>query len=75
MKNGIAVPPRLYKIIKCNTNGKTYASGFVVENTKTFDNDKTLASFEEPIQSIENSTGLAFTFKDSLNGQLSEYDS
>lgn len=32
LKNGIVVPPRLYKIIKCNTKDKTYASGFTFYN-------------------------------------------
>jgi DNA/RNA endonuclease G (NUC1) len=71
MKDGIIVPSHLYKLIKCNTQSKAYASGFVFENAKTFDNGKTLGSFEQSIEDIENLTGLTFNFKDSLNGKLS----
>ena len=52
MKNGIIVPPKLYKIIKCNKDKKSYASGFTFENSETFDNDKTLKTFEESLESI-----------------------
>ncbi len=38
----MVVPTRLYKIIKCNTKDKTYASGFTFANEKTYDNLKTL---------------------------------
>lgn len=42
MKNGITIPSKLYKIIKCNTKDRTYASGFTFYNSKTYDNDKLL---------------------------------
>jgi hypothetical protein len=45
MKNGIVVPPRLYKIIKCNTKDKAYASGFTFLNERTYDNSKKLIEF------------------------------
>lgn len=74
MKNGVVVPPRLYKIIKCNIQDKTYASGFTFYNEKTYDNAKNLSQFEQSIQEIQDQTGLVFTFKDKLTGKLSEYD-
>lgn len=37
-KNGVIIPPKLYKIIKCNTRDKAYASGFTFLNSKTEDN-------------------------------------
>lgn len=43
MKNGAVVPPRLYKIIKCNTKDKAYASGFTFYNETTEDNQKNLS--------------------------------
>lgn len=46
-KNGVIIPPKLYKIIKCNTGDKAYASGFTFLNSKTEDNSKNLSDFEE----------------------------
>ena len=46
LKNGLIVPPKFYKIIKCNTkDNKSYASGFMFYNDQTFDNAKTLKQF------------------------------
>lgn len=41
----MVVPPRLYKIIKCNIKDQTYASGFTFYNEKTYDNSRNLSSF------------------------------
>lgn len=39
MRDGIVVPEKLYKIVKCNTrSGKQYVDGFEFWNKKTFDN-------------------------------------
>lgn len=49
MKNGIVIPPKLYKIIKCNTTRTAYTSGFTFLNEETYDNHKPLAEFETPL--------------------------
>lgn len=48
-ENGIPIPERLYKIIKCNpreNRGKNYLSAFLFLNSETYDNNRTLLDFK-----------------------------
>lgn len=63
LEDGMMVPEKLYKIVKCNTKlGEQYLDAFEFWNKKTFDNDKPLKDFMTSIQKIENQTGLKFNF-------------
>ena len=41
-KNGIPIPAKLYKIIKCNSKNGPYIGVYENLNTKTFDNERVL---------------------------------
>lgn len=60
-ENGIPVPARMYKIIKCNRGGKSYVGAYEFLNARTSDNDKTLAQFEVGVGQVEKATGLSFS--------------
>ena len=57
------MPPKLYKIIKCNVRGESYTSGFVFANDANYDKTKGMKDYEEALEEIENQTGLVFRFK------------
>jgi hypothetical protein len=65
-ENGIPIPTKMYKIIKCNRGGKSYVGAYEFLNAKTSDNDKTLAQFEVGINYIEKATGLSFSLGEYL---------
>ncbi len=65
-ENGIPIPERLFKIIKCNPRegrGKAYLSAFLFLNSETYDNSRTLADFKTSLSEIERVTGLLFNIK------------
>ena len=72
MKNGIMVAPKLYKIIKCNTKSGSYTSGFTFLNSETYDNKKSLSSFETSLDEIESQTGMEFKLR--TETPLTNYD-
>lgn len=49
LKNGLIVPPKFYKIIKCNTKDSSYSSGFTFENKKVDTSGMTHKDFEEKL--------------------------
>ena len=53
LKNGIIVPPRLYKIIKCNTKDASYTSGFVFHNDSRIQNENILKQYEIPWKKLK----------------------
>jgi DNA/RNA endonuclease G (NUC1) len=60
-ENGIPIPERLYKIIKCNSHeGKAYLSAFTFSNSETYDNGRSLVEFRTPLEEVERATGLRF---------------
>jgi DNA/RNA endonuclease G (NUC1) len=70
LENGMMVPEKLYKIIKCNAkDGQTYLDAFEFWNKKTFDNDKPLKAFKTSLESVENQTGLKFNFSKDVVGK------
>jgi DNA/RNA endonuclease G (NUC1) len=53
MEDGMMVPEKLYKIVKCNKKvGEQYLDAFEFWNKKTFDNDKPLKHFLTSIKSV-----------------------
>jgi len=70
LQNGMVVPEKLYKIVKCNTKtGEQYLDAFEFWNKKTFDNDMPLKAFRTSLQSLENQTGLKFNFAKNTSSQ------
>jgi DNA/RNA endonuclease G (NUC1) len=51
-ENGIPIPAKLYKIIKCNTKNGVYYGAYENSNRKTSDNDKSLNDFEVRIEDV-----------------------